>query len=149
MPFTTIRAIANLTNRDAILSDKEHESRPPILVHPRDVARCEIVVPWCTSSGEFPTRHLRVEFYDPRNGGGTLNVYSVWQQNISGTDLVRYSGYTPPPPGQDLRIDPPYRQNAPALADSRIGGAYSVYGDSSAVLVINEEAWVILVRIMG
>jgi len=148
MPFTTIRAIANLTNADAILSDKEHESRPPIVVHPRDVVRCEVVVPWCTSSGEFPTRHLRVDFTDPRPGG-PRNLYSVWQQTISGIDLVRYSGYAPPPPGQDVNIDPPYRQNAPPLADSRTGGEYRVYGDSSAVLVINEQAWVILVRIMG
>lgn len=147
MGVTTIRALVNMTNHSAKL--KNRETNEEVVTDRYEAKKCSIRVPWCTGSGEFPGHHLRLEFtgQQPGSQSSSLFIYSIWQQNTSTSDWVRFKEYTPPPPGQDPNMDPPYEDNARGLINGRNGREYVVSNFSDALLVIDERFWVILVQI--
>lgn len=142
MSFTTIKALVNMTNRPATLQNRE--TNAGVATDAYEAKQCNIVVPWCTSSGEFPGHHLRLEFKATSNPPDRFfTIYSIWQEDISGADRVRFTEYI------RIRgaIDPPYSHGARGLINARNGSEYIVSGNSDAILVIDERLWVILVRI--
>lgn len=142
MGVTTIRALVNMTNQPAKLQNNHtHEE---VVTDKFEAKKCSIRVPHCAGEGNFPGSHLRLQFTDPQSG--KLFIYSIWQENISTSDWVRFNEYTPSP-NQDLNIDPQYYYNARGLINGRNGSEYVVSDWSDALLVIDERLWVILVQI--
>jgi hypothetical protein len=152
MSVTVIRAIVNMNSSftvslvqrrpdDPPPGERIDDALPPNSVSSFDTLRCDIPVPWCRSWEEFSNSiHLRLSFFATRGLGPIREsqFYTIWQQDINGVDLVRFSlnGY--------------YIENAPGLAAYRVGHpAYNSRHNSDAILVVDERAWVILTRIIG
>lgn len=129
MNLTKIKAIANWSNAEATIINTElNQLFRHILTF--DIYRMtDWAIPWCRSATEYPGHHLELTFMNMR--------YNIWQE-----DYVRFTignvGYLPPSGPNPSRL----------LAAGRDGGAYNGNaGDTEAVLVLDERAWVILYRV--
>ena len=146
MGVTTIRALVNMTDQPATLKNRENNDVVQTVRY--EAKKCSMRIPHCPVASEFPGHHLRLDFFGPQQPGQPAPrfIYSIWQQNISSSDWVRFREYAPVT-YQDPNIDPQYEPNSRGLLNARNGSEYVVSEFSDALLVIDERLWVILVQI--
>ncbi|HWM24472.1 MAG TPA: hypothetical protein VNP98_06585 [Chthoniobacterales bacterium] len=105
------------------------------------VGELDFPVPWVRSPDEFANRHLSLQLRTPRPGArhGETDLqqpYVIWQQDIGGTDFVRFS------------LADRFEQNARGLASQRDGRqTYVCNQNADVLLAVDERPWVILTRI--
>lgn len=156
MPTTYVKALVNMLPSQIQLTNREDPSSRTVVARPMSVASCYMPIPWCTSLADFNYgKHLVLEYDDPRIADPALRhlIVNIYQQTVSGDDRVRLTMLGPPRPGHGFPADYPtegFNQGpggARALASDRDGAPFVVYGDTDAVLVVDERFWVICYRI--
>jgi hypothetical protein len=153
MAVTVIRAIANMHRERHVLISRCGRAVPIPTSYPSDGPQAEAVIPpldavgeldfpipWCRSAEEFNNLHLSLAIVTLSPGyavpGPPLQEYRIWQQDIAGVDLVRFTS------GSE------FEPNARGLAGSRRGDPpYFPDRDADVLLVVDERPWVILKRI--
>ena len=108
MAITAITSFKNTTTDTVTVVDYEN-SNNNLTLPPNSTTSCNIWIPWCSSSKDYPVHHLRILGTAPDTA--VLPCF-IWQENYGNDgDHVRYS------------VDNQYHPNAThVLGDSDVGG---------------------------